>query len=299
MNTHPPPPGSRYATETEWQHRHDLLEWACAFIRTTGAPLPSERWWHLAVLAFLEEAQWFPFYAFYSFPEEAHAHLLHAQARFPEESRLKLAGGVIDESSVGHFISFPIAHGYSPDWHVRVVEAAGPPVSAELLPTGDLPRKYSTDRRDKYMSSAVRTFGSLLNDPDVGPESHLHLGTIELTLDQPDLALTHFDAAGRATEPFLEYLSAFYRAAALTRLERVSDAAAAYRAAMSVVPHAQSATVGLAWLLFGHNRYDEASSVVEDGLGAGEPPVDPYAFYRYGDARLAPVFLERLRLGLR
>jgi tetratricopeptide (TPR) repeat protein len=171
------------------------------------------------------------------------------------------------------------------------------------------PRTFPTDALDFRvpLREAVRAYGALLTREGVGAEAQLHLGAIEISLDEPDVALPHLDAALQgASDPVMQYAVQFYRAAALTRLGQVQDAEIAFRAALGVYPHAESATVGLAWLLALNQHRAEASVLVAGELAAASSDrgpdlatvLDPLAIYALGDARLWDADIRQLRAAL-
>lgn len=322
-------------TERQWQDRQRLLEWACRLVRQTNPPSEAERWWQLASVALVEQSYGYPFYAFAGAWDDAREHLAHASARFPGEPRLALAKAVVAEESaglVGYALDgLPNAPLDQPRYDVRVRDMPGASLDLVLSqplaprptpPAGRVPmaaarrggapngpRTFPTDALDFRvpLREAVRAYGALLTRDGIGAEAQLHVGAIEISLDQPDLALPHLDAALQGlSDPVMQYAVQFYRAAALTRLGQVQDAEIAFRAALGVSPHAESATVGLAWLLTLNQHRAEASELVGGELTAASSDrgsdlataLDPLAIYALGDARLWDADIRHLRAAL-
>lgn len=85
-----------------WQAPPLLLEWACELIRQGHQPRHIERQWWLASLAVAERAQDYEFLVGDARPPLDYnttpiQHVRHAQLRFPDEPRFKLAQGIAEE----------------------------------------------------------------------------------------------------------------------------------------------------------------------------------------------------------
>jgi hypothetical protein len=283
------------STALDWPARRQLLEWACTLVRTTPSPPAAERWWHLAAVALLEESSWPPFLAFdLNYRVDAHFHIDHARARFPDEPRFQLAHAVIDHNAGAYNRGWLISSPDRPRFWVRVDEGPGP-TEADLVIADPSPRNPSPDRN---LRDAVRRLASLLDDASVGPEAHMRLGDIEVFAGQPELALPHFVRAEASSDPVLAYVARLFRAAALTRLGRVAEAESAYHDALALVPNAQSATVGLTWLLLNDHRTREAAEFSNPALTLATAIPDPFELYRHEDARFLPAYMERFRASL-
>ena len=94
-------------------------------------------------------------------------------------------------------------------------------------------------------------------------------------------------------------LEAAVRGQALERQTRGAEAEIAYRAALATIPHAISATMGLASILARTDRGDEAGRLVEASLSARPQPVDPWRAYGAADDRFWPELIARLRAQIR
>lgn len=289
----------------EWPARRDLIEWGCRLLRQTNPPLPAERPWQLAAVAL---AEWHGEGLFLRTPPQYAAnwgpsanHLAHAEARFPDEPRFKLADAIL-ELGQGGILDVPVEPSSYAPYKFRVQERESGP---ELVPSADAAPSAARTIREAWalhIANGLRDLGLLmqLSDPSVRSEAHVRFGVIELELGQPSEALIHFDAGQPlATEPFLAYLIQLFRAAAFVRLGRSADAEGAYRAALALVPHAESAVTGLALLLSRTSRPAEASALVDQSLRSPSAVVDPLTMFYLGDARLYSTFITQLRASLR
>jgi len=138
--------------------------------------------------------------------------------------------------------------------------------------------------------------------PEVRAEANLHIGYLAIRAGRPDAALTPLTTAATSEDPHVRYLSAYFTGRALTALGRRADALASYRQALTVVPNAPSAATLLAALLVQSDDGDErleAANTLRSAHTASPPPDDPWDWYWYGDARLWPVYMGRLRDALR
>ncbi len=123
------------------------------------------------------------------------------------------------------------------------------------------------------------------------------MGYLQLTLNDPATALDSFQEATDSNDPFIRYLAYFLAGRALERLGRRDDANAMYRSALLVIPGAQSASVALSANLFLAGAPDEAYDVAQRSLTRPATD-DPWQQFGYGDLRLIPGLLKRLRKAL-
>jgi tetratricopeptide (TPR) repeat protein len=143
---------------------------------------------------------------------------------------------------------------------------------------------------------AIKVYNSLLNDPEVGAEAAVRLGSLYLRRGNVPNAIQNFDQAERLTrDPDLIYLARFYRGQALVRSRHESDAMTAFQAALVVRPASQSASVALAALLAKADRHGEAEALMKAVLDAGPNQTDPNIEYMHGDDRFWPYLLATLR----
>jgi hypothetical protein len=295
----PPHPNTKRMTETQWGARVQLLEWACDLLRTSGAsPGAAERAWALASLALFEQGSGYPYYAYDDLWSSGSKHVEHLKTWLPNDSRWALADAIFAEQAAG-LVGYPLDElpndpSTPPryDVHVRETPESVDLVLNDLVPNRPKAPPFPTDRKNFRvpLRAAVRAYGALRSDKVVGAEADLHLGAIEVALDQPTAAYTHLtEAESRLTDPVLLYAAHFFRASALTRLGQVQAAQIAFRQALDVMPHAESATVGLAWLLSLNQHHHEASEVAAASLAASaadKTSLDPIAGYPLGDAHL-------------
>jgi tetratricopeptide (TPR) repeat protein len=92
-----------------WQAPPRLIEWACQLMGQDGAPAAVERWWHIAAIAVAQRSEDIQFLVgdpaigrgrgageIINLQDEI-KHLEHAERRFPDEVRFKLAQGIARE----------------------------------------------------------------------------------------------------------------------------------------------------------------------------------------------------------
>ena len=125
-------------------------------------------------------------------------------------------------------------------------------------------------------------------------EAQLHLAYVELRQDHQELAIEHLNAgAGAVGDPATTYLLHLLQGRALAALKKEPEAVAAYQAALTDVPGAQSATMGLAVMLVQRGERNRANDVV-DVLLKSKPVDDPWWHYwnldyRFRDRRIADL----------
>jgi tetratricopeptide (TPR) repeat protein len=260
-----------------WRPPPLLVEWGCELFRRDATPRPVERWWQLAALAVAQRSEDVQFLIGDPFigqgfhtPEIGNVndeikHLDHVTPRFPGEAR------------------FVLAQGIARDRHFR--------------------------------EDAEQVYRALEHHPDVGAEALVRLGAMHMpqarsthittATPQPAnvnhaLALRSFDRARTLTrDPYVLYLAEYFTAQTLLQQRRPREAERAYRAAISAVPHAQSATIALAALVFRDGRRSDAYDLVGGMLDADPRPVDPWRAYVHADDRFWPYLVGRLRAEIR
>ena len=198
-----------------------LIEWACEQL----AKYPTralEEVWLRASIALIEGRQ-----AWTMLTGATSSHLAHAGQRFPENAHFKLAEAVSAEASA----SDPSVR--APGDRGMVIDQ----LSAEML---ELPvAAESKPPQAAALEKAASALEPLLPDETIGAEARLRLGYIQLRLGRSDVALEHFRRIATARGDAVPEVSRppVYRVDA-SAYGPIDDAAAAYRAALSVVPRA-------------------------------------------------------------
>ena len=204
-------------------------------------------------------------------------HVAHALKRFPAEPRFQLAAAAV----------------------VAVNADSEPPRDADWVPTAVLDKRTSEGVRRLRAQDAIALFEPLRAVPELQPEADLRIGYLRFTLNEPQAALESYGRARGSSDPFIKYLALFLSGRALDRLNRPADALARYRQALTVVPHAQSATNALAASLFLAGKPEEAYALVAASLSERPRPDDPWHHFGYGDLRLIPAMLVDLQAAIR
>lgn len=240
-----------------WKAPPKLIEWGCRLLGEAGPPTESERLWHLASLAVAARAGDFEFLI--GSPWEARGN--------PRDELLHLEHSA---DRFPHERRFALAQGIAIEWR--------------LFPS---PRSGAAEAR--------QVFDTLSPEPGVGPEARVRLGHMLLRAGNLSQALvTLSSAAVHSSDPYATYLAHYFRARVFERQRLPSEAEAAYREALAVVPGAQSSSFGLAALLAARGKRAEAAALVDAALTADPRPVDPWRAYGEADARFWPELIARL-----
>ena len=235
---------------------HQLLERFSTLVRHPLEGDVFERYWYFALLTMLEGAVR---------PVMTQAFVERALERFPNEPRFILSRAIAADLA----------------WSTGAARAEG---ATEPGPSLDAARVR------QYYEDAI-------GRPTVGTEARVRYAHFLLRSQAPDLALTQLiDAESTPTgDLHLRYLHALFKGHALEALERREEAAAAYRAALAILPAAQSARVALmnTSLLLGDRTGAEAlaEAIQTDRGGA----VDPWWMYWQGQYRLHGTAMARVR----
>ncbi len=282
-----------------WGSGRQLVMWGDQLLREDPEPQAAERLWDLAAIALTEGAEE-P-----ALLRGAAGLIAHAEARFPSEPRFRLAAAVLDESDtwyVGHMAAQHLAGG-----NVLPAEITEAYVSRLLKPGdastgGSVPVSAEAANeitRVRLLGALVKTLETLAKVEPIAAEVHLRYGAVAMRLADRDVALQHFQAVEHAThDRELVYLARLFSGVVYERQNRLDDATAAYRSALQIVPHAQSASALLTALLVRSGHVAEASAEA-DGFLSAEVPADPWRTYRNGDYRLLPSEILQLQAALR
>jgi tetratricopeptide (TPR) repeat protein len=260
-----------------------LVEWGCALLRS-APPDDAERAWQLAAVTIFGRARddgsivtragpGAPLGSRKLPPSRAVNHVAHAQLRFPGEPRFRLAAAML----------------------LEVAGDTEPPRDAEWIATDLLPKNSSEAIRRATADRAIHAFEPLTATPALRAEAELHIGYLRMVLHEPAAALPHLTQARESGDPFIRYLAIFLNGRAAEMLGRPADAEAQYRAALTVMPHAQSASEALAARVFLDGKPDEAYALAEDALSARPLRDDPWHLFGYGDFRFIPELMADLR----
>ncbi len=308
----------------EWRYARQLLAWACDQLRAHGsAPPPAERLWHLAAVALVQGADDWTLLAGSAESgrpvlssrnslqnEIGQGHLAHAQARFPNEPRFKLAWMVGGENSTWEVGGFGRDVNFRGGLSVGEIDAA----YLQRLRTGDV---LASDGTPSVMPNVARIahvylakvedvsqlrqrYEPLANDPALAAEVNVRLSLLAFRMADRDNALRHLTASQAvARDPGIIYLAHLFTGVIRERQGLPDEAIDAYRAALNVVPRAQSATTLLVTRLLIAGRQAEAALLADAFFASGDPPEDPWRLYRLGDFRLFPAYMTALRSAAR
>lgn len=241
-----------------WQAPPLLIEWGCELLRRHETPVPIERWWQLAALAVAQRAE--------------DPQFLIGDPKIGLGALAGEIGNVQDEiKHLDHAAArfpeearFTLAHGIARD--------------------RDLP------------SQAVQAYGALQDHPDTGGEALMRLGALRLRQRRLREALESLERADTLTrDPYVVFLARYFTGQLLEQQRQPARAEAAYRGAAAAIPHAQSATLALAALVFRDGRRAEAHGLVRGVLAADPAPLDPWRAYMHADDRFWPQLVGRLR----
>jgi len=136
--------------------------------------------------------------------------------------------------------------------------------------------------------------------PEVRQEALLRWGFFDLRRGNVRSALDHFNDIGPTTDGYLDYLRLLFIGRALDRSKKQADAIEAYRRAVIVEPHAQTAQLALAATLAAANSRQEAFDVLNHALsGPQDVLADPWFTFGAGDQRFWPALVTQLRQAVR
>lgn len=276
------------ASSRFWPEEVDpFVEWGCQLVRDNPKHDDAERLWFLTSVAVFGRAredgrlvtrgglgastgQRLPP------PARLADHIAHAQQEWPDELRFRLAAAMF----------------------VAVPSDSEPARDARWIPSDLLAKNSQEGLRRARAAMAIQMFGALLDIPSLQPEASVRMGYLQLTLNDTLTALDSFRRADTSEEPFVGYLAHFLAGRALDRLGRHDEANAMYRSALLVIPAAQSASEALSANLFLAGARDEAYEITQRALAAQPTTDDPWQQFGYGDLRLIPDLLTRLRQAL-
>lgn len=241
-----------------WKAPPLLIEWACERFRKEKTSRPIERWWQLAAVAVAERSE--------------DAQFLVGDTKI---------GKGVDAGEIGNTQD-----------EIKHLEHVTPRFPKEMRFV--LAQGIARDR--DWTDDALSVYRALENDPDVGGEATMRLGAMQMRQRRLPDALKSLDRAETLTrDPYVVFLARYFKAQVFERQKQSKEAETAYRGAVAAIPHAQSATVALAALVFRDGRRAEAQQLIRDMLAADPVPLDPWSAYVHADDRFWPQLIGRLR----
>jgi tetratricopeptide (TPR) repeat protein len=146
------------------------------------------------------------------------------------------------------------------------------------------------------VKGVARKYAALAAEPPVAAEAHIRAGLVLYRIADNETAIGHLLQVPKLTnDPFLVHLSHLIEGIVRERQGQDEAAIAAYRAALQVVPRAQTASTMLVARLMKIGRISEAAQVADGFFEGGPPGADPWRLYRLGDFRSWPALMTRLR----
>ena len=252
--------------EDEWYAIRPIIEWACTELRK-GPPSDGELAWQRASLAAIQGARDLQFARRPPITAKgedvpfAVDHVAHAAERFPTDPVIRFAQGFFAEASV--------------------------PVEGRA-------RQFDVDTAATSAARAIEAYTAAAADPALAAEAALAIGYINLRMKRLDQVMPALSKAAEGGDDFVRYLAHLLRGRAIEQLGGKDEAAAAYRAALAVVPRAQSASMALAALLHVGDQTDQAVAVMSESFAA-RPAVDPWREYGFGQFRHWARYRDAMR----
>jgi len=288
----------------------NLVEWGCALMRPRSpAASDAERVWWLASVELLQhhgggDSLLFGWGRLYS----GAPHMPHAQAAIPNSPELALASAMapVDGGERPADAMFYVIDGREEFSAADMREMALNEGRRRALvdrPIAD-PESYRLHQRATYaqgLQTAAKRLRLIEGDPRVSAHARVLLGAVALCFTGGrDAARQYFTAAPAAADADADvrFLAAFLTGRAFERDQRMADAAAAYRRALSIVPRSSSATMALAvaeWMTGGQAH---AAHLIEDARQT-ELVTDPWEGFQTHAFDRWPVLLDQLHGALR
>lgn len=256
--------------EDEWYVLRPLIEWGCEQLRK-GVPGDRELAWQRAALAAIQGARDSAFArrsaVSASRPDAPFAvdHVAHVASRFPSDPAVRFAQGFFDEFQV--------------------------PVEGRM-------RTIDIDTAQRAAARAIEHYRAAAADPALTHESTLAIGYIQLRMKKLDAVLPELATAAGSSDPFVRYLAHLFRGRTIEQLGGTTEAVAAYREALSVIPHTQSAAIALAAMLHRADQPEAAIDIMRASFAA-RPAEDPWREYGFGQFRHWTRYRDRMREAVR
>jgi tetratricopeptide (TPR) repeat protein len=269
-----------------------VIEWACSLLQGRGAPDDGERIWMQASIALVEGLRDWPFLQTPLAPRSSQVvergHVHHALARFPDEARFHLARAVALSSrhAITTELDMPREGGDTAPSASRVIDLASRPGLVALL----------EQRQSGTFEYAKDALEALVSDVKVGDEARIRLGYMHFVRGDVEKALAIERAVAAVTgNADLKYVANFIAAQAAQALGDLAAAEGHYRAALDARPHSQSATLGLAALIYQRGEGSQAYAMVEASRTERPRDDDPWRLFLYGDFPKLPELIRELR----
>lgn len=254
----------------EWYTLRPLIEWGCTQLRKSG-PDDRELAWQRAALAALQGARDNAFNRRLPTPPPAEVipqlpyHLAHVALRFPSDPAVQFAQGFFAEFNV------PV------EGRMRLIDI-------------DTAATSSARAIDQYRAAAA--------SPELAHESALAIGYIQLRMKRLDAVMPELAKAAESSDPFVRYLAHLLRGRTIEQLGGTTEAVAAYREALSVIPNTQSAAIALSAMLHKADQPDAAIDIMNASFAA-RPAEDPWREYGFGQFRHWTRYRDRMREAVR
>jgi len=240
-----------------WSGPPLLIEWGCQLMRKDAKPRPVEHLWQMAALAVAERSEDFEFLIGSPWEDRANPK--------DEIEHLKHVSARFPDEK-------------------RFALAQGIAIEFRLFPS---PRALG-------QKEAIDVFDKLKDDEVVGGEASARLGVLQFRMGNYDAALKQFERVDELSrDPYVTYLSRFFRGQALEKQRDLVGAEKAYRGALLAVPRAQSATFAVAALMAKRGERAAAAALVDASLKA-PLAVDPWRAYADADDRFWPTLIAKL-----
>ena len=151
-------------------------------------------------------------------------------------------------------------------------------------------------RRQSLLDYAAAQFAALIDDPAVGPEAQTRLGYLHFRSGQYEQTLASARAAADASkDPDIRYLAMFLAAQAAQALGNLASAETWYERALEARPDSQSASLGLASLLYVRGEANRAYDFIDATRTRRNDDDDPWRMFQYGDFPRLPGLIAELR----
>jgi tetratricopeptide (TPR) repeat protein len=135
-------------------------------------------------------------------------------------------------------------------------------------------------------------------DDETSAEARIRRAWILFQLGRASEALAAIEDVEPGADRDLAYWAALFRARMADALGHDLDAERSYRAALEIAPGAQTAGVGLAFVLFRLNRFAEAEEMAAAVRNVPNSTSDPWWSYLGADGRFIERWIAQMRRGL-